>query len=146
VKPNAKKHAKKLERLAKAAAGRRRVQERRAEFLGQKRAAAEKARVVQAPPLVKEVIREQVTRFRERFGRDPREGEPVFFDPSVPPELGPQPVPESAIEAIAEALGAPAELVGALIRANLVLRQIGTNTGRIQSAKPNEASPPREAP
>jgi hypothetical protein len=145
MKPQAKKHAKKLERLAKAAAARRQIAKRRADFLGQTRAAKEKARIVQAPPLVKEIIREQVTRFRERYGRDPREGEPIFFDPSVPPELGPKPVPEDAIEAIADALGAPVEVVAALIRAGLVLRQVGTNTGRIDTSKPNEASPPREA-
>ena len=145
MKANEKKHAKKLARMEKARKTREATAERRARFLGQRRAEVAKAREVKAPSLVKEVIRDQITRFRERFGRDPREGEPVFFDPSVPPELGPKPVPEDAIEAIAETLGAPVELVRTLVRAGLVLRQVGTKTGRIDVSKPNEANAPRSA-
>jgi hypothetical protein len=43
--------------------------------------------------------------FRARFGRDPREGEPIFFDPEAP---GPDPVPMKPMsgELIIEALTA----------------------------------------
>lgn len=149
MKKNEKKHAKKLARQEKARKTREATAERRARFLGTARAAEEarraKLREVKAPPLVKEIVREQITRFRERFGRDPRENEPIFFDPSFPPEAGPQQIAEDRIEAIADSLGAPVELVGTLIRAGLVVRQTGTKTGRVDVSKPNEASPPRSA-
>jgi hypothetical protein len=145
VKPHQKKAQKRLEREAKAkgAAARRDAGEAR------QRARAEalrsRVREVKAPPEVQAIIRAQLAAFVERFGRNPRPGEHLFFDPGAAPELGPMVMPESAIEAVAEKLGAPVELVGALVRSGLLVRNAPTETGRTSSAAPNVSGAPREA-
>jgi len=42
-----------------------------------------KARSVKMPPPAQEALERQLARFREKFGPDPKAGEPIYFDPAA---------------------------------------------------------------
>lgn len=65
---------------------------------------------------VSELVAEQLAAFRDRFGREPGEDDPLFFDPSQP---GNEPVPINAVSAETEIVKAmiDAGIPGALIYA-----------------------------
>lgn len=46
-------------------------------------------------PVIDLLLNEQFAAFREKFGRDPKEGEPVFFDPNAD---APAPIPDKEID------------------------------------------------
>ena len=48
-----------------------------------KRPPASSSRAVKMTPRVKELLERQLERFREKFGREPGPGDPVFFDPDA---------------------------------------------------------------
>lgn len=48
-----------------------------------KKKAASTGRYVKITPRMQEIIENQLERFREKFGRDPGQNEPIFFDPDA---------------------------------------------------------------
>lgn len=124
MKPHQKKAQKRLDREAKADA--HRASQNAA--LARKRATAKalrSSRTIRAPDFVKDVVRAQLKLFEARFGRAPRDTEPLFYDPREPVERGPVPLPGTAEDVIAEVaaeLGAQASLVAVLVRSGLVVR------------------------
>ena len=78
-------------------------------------------RNVSLSPHVAEILEHQREMFREKFGRDPGPGDPIFFDPDADT---PQPLPPldpNAVEAVAVEAGVRPEIAYAIAKTGVFL-------------------------
>jgi hypothetical protein len=66
-------------------------------------------RTVKMSPRVREALEEQLEAFKEKFGREPGPGDPVFFDPDcdVPVQLSEEKLEQQVLEAMLKAGTSP---------------------------------------
>ena len=79
---------------------------------------------VSVPPSVRDALIGQLDAFRTKFGRDPRPGEPLVFDPDadVPMSMSPVKFQADMLEAMRKA-GTPAEIVYAYRKCGFLLTE-----------------------
>jgi len=88
------------------------------------KAKVKRARTIPLSPETRKLLECQLERFRQKFGREPGPGDPIFFDPDADE---PQPIDEAVINAemvsAMQAAGVPPSLIYAWNKTGLLVTE-----------------------